>query len=121
MTPREVAEAYWRAESTRKIDAVLEWYHDDAVVYPPDGKELRGHDQIRTFYEDELEIYPGLEVRIVHEITNGRESCLEWEAVLIDRDGARHPFRGVNVVLVRDQKFESVRAYFDPALITATN
>ncbi len=118
-TPREVAEAYWAAECTRDLAAVLEHYHTDAVVYPPDGSELRGHEQIATFYADELDEYPGLEVAIVHEISNGAEACLEWEAVLTDGQGRRHPFRGVNVVRVRDGKFESVRAYFDPALITA--
>lgn len=119
MTPRQVAEAYWAAECTRDLAAVLSFYHLDAVVFPPDGSELRGHAQIATFYVDELEQYPGLEVVIVHEISQGDEACLEWEAVLIDREGARHPFRGTNVVRVRDGKFESVRAYFDPALIDA--
>ena len=117
MTPREVAESYWAAECTRDLRAVLDHYHDDAVVYPPDGAELCGHDQIATFYADELDEYPGLEVEIVHEVSSGDDAAFEWEAVLIDRQGGRHPFRGVNVVRVRDGKFESVRAYFDPALI----
>jgi len=116
-TPREVAESYWAAECTRDLQAVLDHYHPDAVVYPPDGKPLRGHEQIATFYADELDDYPGLEVDIVHEVSNGDEASLEWEAVLIDKAGNRHPFRGVNVVRVRDGKLASVRAYFDPALI----
>ncbi len=119
-TPREVAESYWAAECTRDLQAVLEHYSQDAVVYPPDGEPLRGHDQIKTFYADELEDYPGLEVTIVHEVTNGSEASLEWEAVLIDKAGRRHPFRGVNVVRVEDGRFQSVRAYFDPALIERT-
>ncbi len=116
-TPRDVAESYWAAECARDLPAVLEHYHSDAVVYPPDGRALRGHADIATFYVDELEQYPGLEVEIVHEVRDGPEAALEWEAVLIDTQGIRHPFRGVNIVRVRDGKFESVRAYFDPALI----
>jgi len=116
-TPRQVAESYWAAECTRDLQAVLDFYHPDAVVYPPDGGALHGHEEIRTFYADELDDYPGLEVDIVHEVSNGPEASLEWEAVLIDKEGRRHPFRGVNVVRVRDGKFEWVRAYFDPALI----
>lgn len=119
-TPREVAESYWAAECARDLQAVLDHYHTDAVVYPPDGQPLRGHDEISTFYADELDDYPGLEVTIVHEVSNGSEASLEWEAVLVDKAGRRHPFRGVNVVLVRDGKFDSVRAYFDPALIERT-
>ena len=51
----------------------------------------------------------------VHEVRDGPEAALEWEAVLTDHDGKRHPFRGVNIVRVRAGKFEWVRAYFDPA------
>lgn len=116
-TPREVAEAYWAAECTRDLEATLAFYHDDAVVHPPDGSRLEGHPQIATFYEQEMRDYPGLEVTIVHDVSDGAEASLEWEAVLIDHDGVRHPIRGVNIVRVRDGKFEWVRAYFDPSLV----
>lgn len=116
-TPREVAEAYWAAECRRDLDAMLAYFHDDAVVSPPSGPALRGHREIATFFVEEFRDYPGLEVTITHEIRDGPEATLEWEAVLTDRAGARHPYRGVNVVRVRDGKFESVRAYFDPAAV----
>ncbi len=116
-SPRELAEAYWAAECRRDLDAVLSYYHEDAVVYPPDREPLRGHAEIGPWYAEEMRDYPGLEVRIVHEVSAGPEAALEWEAVLVDHDGVRHAFRGVNIVRVRDGKFESVRAYFDPASI----
>ena len=115
--PRAVAEAYWAAECTRDLHAVLAFYHEDAVVHPPSGPPLRGHQQIATFYADELRDYPGLEVDIVHEIANGPEAALEWAAVLTDPAGGRHRFRGVNLVRVRDGKFEWVHAYYDPAQV----
>lgn len=117
LTPRQVAESYWAAECRRDLDAVLSYYYDDAVVYPPDREPLRGHAEIAPWYADEMRDYPGLEVQIVHEISDGAEAALEWEAVLVDHEGVRHPFRGVNVVRVRDGKFEWVRPYFDPASI----
>ncbi|MGI9015802.1 MAG: nuclear transport factor 2 family protein [Euzebya sp.] len=116
-SPREVAEAYWAAECRRDLSAVLGYYHTDAVVFPPSGEALRGHEEIATFYADEIRDYPGLEVDIVHEVSDGDQACLEWEAVLTDHDGGRHAFRGVNVVQVRDGKFTSVRAYFDPGAV----
>lgn len=118
---REVAESYWAAECRRDLDAVLDHYHVDAVVHPPSGAPLVGREQIATFYADEMAEYPGLEVRIVHEVSNGAEASLEWEAVLVDHAGRRHPFRGVNVVRVRDGRFEWARAYFDPATIEQTD
>ncbi len=116
-TPRAVAEAYWAAECTRDLAAVLAFYHDDAEVRPPTGPPLRGHTEIATFYAEEIRDYPGLEVTIVHEVADGPEAALEWEAVLTDHGGRRHAFRGVNVVRVRDGKFEWVRAYFDPTMV----
>lgn len=119
-TPREIAESYWSAECRRDLEAVLDHYLPDAVVQPPSGPALRGHDEIATFYADEIRDYPGLEVQIVHEVGEGAEAALEWEAVLIDHEGVRHPFRGVNVIRVRDDRFESVRAYYDPTVTMAT-
>lgn len=113
-TPREVAEAYWAAECRRDLEAVLDFYHEDAVVYPPSGPPMYGRSEIAGFYLDEIRDYPGLEVTITHEVTDGPEAALEWEAVLTDHSGKRHQFRGVNVIKVREGRFESVRAYFDP-------
>lgn len=109
-----MAEAYWAAECRRDLDAVLEFYHDDAVMHGPSGPPMHGRAEIAGFYVDEMRDYPGLEVTITHDISHGPEASLEWEAVLTDHQGGRHPFRGVNVVRVRDGRFESVRAYFDP-------
>ncbi len=111
-TPREVAESYWRAESARDLAAILDHFHPDAE-FRPAGAILRGHDEIRTFYEDSIARFPGLECRIVHEVSNGNEASLEWDAVLIGHDGVRNPLVGVNIIQVEDGRFRSVRAYFD--------
>jgi limonene-1,2-epoxide hydrolase len=114
LTPRQVAESYWRAEESRDVERILEHYHPDATFHPMTGP-LVGHAEIRTFYDGSGDTYPGLEVRIVHEISSGDEAALEWEAELIDRESTRFPICGSNFVRVRDGKFTHVRAYFDPA------
>lgn len=111
-TPREVAESYWRAEESRNVELVLAHFHPDATFHPVAGP-LVGHAEIRTFYDGMGDTYPGLEVRIVHEISSGDEAALEWEADLIDPAGNRFPISGANFVEVRDGKFTYVRAYFD--------
>jgi len=95
------------------VEAVLAHFHEDAVFYPVTGP-LSGHAEIRTFYEGMGDTFPGLQVAIVHEVRSGAEAALEWEATLTDRRGKKYPIRGVNVVRVRDDKFERVTAYFDP-------
>lgn len=113
MTPREVAESYWRAECERDVEKVLEHYHADAVFCPP-GQRLVGHEQIRTFYEESVARFPGLEVEIVGEVRDDDRAALEWSACLIHPDGTRHHALGVNVVEIDGDRFRSVRAYFNP-------
>ena len=114
LTPREVSESYWAAECRRDIDGVMAHYQPDGTYEGPDGLR-RGHPAIRKAYEDSARDYPGLEVRIVGEFTQRADrSALEFDAVLIDPDGKRFRVRGVNVVVVRDGKFVSVRSYEDP-------
>lgn len=113
-TPREVSEAYWAAECRRDIDAVMAYYHPDAT-YEDAGGLRRGHAEVRRVYEDSARAYPGLELRIVREFIGTSDSSgLEFYAVLIDPVGRRFKVRGVNVVVVRDGKFASVRSYEDP-------
>jgi ketosteroid isomerase-like protein len=113
-SPREVSESYWAAECRRDIDGVMAHYQPNGTYEGPDGLR-RGHAEIRKAYEDSAHDYPGLEVRIVREFLGTPEcSALEFDAVLIDPSGRRFRVRGVNVVVVRDGKFESARSYEDP-------
>jgi ketosteroid isomerase-like protein len=116
LSPRAVAESYWRVECERDLAKILAHYHEDAVMQPP-GQVLRGHEQIRTFYEDSIRRFPILEVAIVHEVRQGNEAALEWQAAVTDQAGHRYPFNGVNIICVEDGKFRSVHAYFDPSVL----
>ena len=113
-TPREVSESYWAAESRRDIDAVMAHYLADGS-YEDAGGRREGQAAIRQAYEESARAYPGLEVRIVREFTlNAECGALEFDAILIDPAGKRFRVRGVNVVVLRDGKFLSVRSYEDP-------
>ena len=114
-TAREVSESYWAAECRRDIDGLMEHYHQDGTYEGPDGLR-RGHVEIRTAYEENARLYPGLEVAIVQEFPRADWSAIEFDAVLIDTAGNRLRVRGVNVVHVRDGKFVSVRSYEDPPM-----
>lgn len=113
-TPREVSESYWAAECRRDIDAVMAHYHPDAT-YQDAGGLLRGHAEIRGFYEASARDYPGLEVEILREFPGSPDaSALEVYAVLIDHEGRRFRIFGLNIMTVRDGKFTSVRCFEDP-------
>jgi len=42
---------------------------------------------------------------------------LEWKAVLTDVTGKKYIVLGVNVVKIREGKFEWVHSYFDPNIL----
>ena len=111
--PRAVAEAYWRDESARDVDAVMSHYHPDAEFREPGGLLRRGHAEIREFYAASCAAFPGLWVKIINEIVIGDRGALEWVAELTDHDGKHYPASGVNIVEVRDGRFTSVHSYFD--------
>jgi ketosteroid isomerase-like protein len=115
-TPRQVAEAYWRAEAERDVEKVGQYYHADAIFMPP-GERLVGWDTIRKWYEATYRKFHGVQVDIVHEISQGNESSLEWKATLTDATGAVITPVGVNIVRVEEGKFREVRAYFDSSIL----
>jgi ketosteroid isomerase-like protein len=113
---RRVAESYWEAECARDIEGVLRHYHEDARFVAP-GWDLRGHDEIRQYYEESARRFPGLEVSVVRDLADGELGAVEWTAALVEADGTRHPIQGVNFIVLRDERFAEVRAYFDTSEI----
>jgi ketosteroid isomerase-like protein len=114
--PRAVAEAYWRDESARDVDATMTHYHPEAEFVGPGGRRV-GLTEIRSYYEASVAAYPGLWVKIVAEFVDGDRAAPEWIAELTDHEGRRYPANGVNVVEIRDGRFTSVHSYFDTCSI----
>jgi len=109
-TDELAVEVYWHAPNLSKQRIIG---RRDTLLLPTDIQYHRDHlDIVQNNFPDFIRIGDGGD-----EVRDVPQASLEWEAVLIDRQGRRHPFRGVNVVRVRDGRFESVRAYFDPSLI----
>ena len=115
-TPRQIAESYWKAECERDTARVLSHYNEDATFCPP-GQCLNGHAEIATFYDASGKDFPGLEVEIVNEFTVGDQAALEWHAILTNTKGEKFEIDGVNIIKIRDGKFQWVHAYFDPTVI----
>jgi ketosteroid isomerase-like protein len=115
-TPRRIAESYWKAECERDLEKILRHYHSDAIFCPP-GQILSGHKEIGTFYSASGSDFPGLEVEITNDFTVGDQAALEWTAELTSTTGEEFTIKGVNIIKVRDGKFEWVHAYFDPTVL----
>ena len=108
-----LARSYWKAEETRDVEAIIAHFAADAEWRGPGGIDLRGHDEIRRFYEDTGRDFPGLEVEVTGVVGDDLAAALEWSAVLIDPQGGRHPCTGVNVMHGDGRLITSLHAYWD--------
>ncbi len=95
------------------IDAVVACYEPDALLVLPDGAELRGHSEIRRFYEAGRAAFPRRTVRIVDQLdgTDGR-AVFAWQAELFDESGAPFLMQGFNIVTVANGRFSELRAAY---------
>ena len=109
---RTIAESYWAAECARDVEGVLRHYHEDARFIAP-GWDLTGHDQIRRYYQESARRFPGLEVTVLRDLAQGDLGAVEWTATLTDTASVAHPIHGVNLIVLRGERFAEVRAYFD--------
>lgn len=109
----KLARAYWTAEESRDIKAILSFFSKNARWIGPDGVTLVGHDQIRTFYENSAAAYPGLSVEVMRSYGDKREGCVEWKAKLTAPDGRVLDLSGANIMKRRRNKFTELTAYFN--------
>lgn len=111
-TIEEIARAYWNAEESRDVGAILTHFHPDAVWEGP-GSRLVGREEIARFYETSGAAFPGLKVTIGRVLGNDTEAAIEWRALLVDSSGVPHPLEGVNVMSSDGERIVTLRAYFD--------
>jgi hypothetical protein len=90
----------------------MDHYAADARFVAP-GWDLTGHHEIRRYYADSAERFPGLEVEVVSDFDDGVWAAVEWRAILVDADGMRYPIRGVNLASIEGGRLKEVRAHFD--------
>lgn len=115
MTPRAVAENYWKIECQRDIEAILNCYEPNAELIVPGLGRLVGHDEIRTFYQASIDKFPGLKVEIVAGFEDGPKGAFEWRSEFKDHDGRTFRSKGANFIHISNARFLSVHVYFDPA------
>lgn len=114
----EIARRYWAAEEARDPDAILEFFTPDATWRGP-GVDLRGHAQIRTFYEGSAARFPKLKVEAGRVLGGREEAAIEWRAIFEDHAGRQHPLSGVNLMRLDGERIAALTTYNDPSALAA--
>lgn len=116
-TIEEVARRYWQAEESRDVARILEFFTPDAVWQGP-GVDLRGHEQIATFYAASGAAFPGLVVEVGRVRGGERDAAIEWSAVFTDPAGDTFDLAGVNFMrLGDDDRIAALTSYHDPSTL----
>lgn len=121
MRDRESAEAFcrrWLAAWTgNRPQALVEFYAEDCYYQDPGRPEgLRGHAQLRPYFDKLLARFPDWVWEPVEVFPNQRGFCLKWQAT-IPMGSERRTAVGLDIVEVADGKITRNEVYFDPAVL----
>lgn len=120
-TVRNIAKQYWEAEESRDVNSILAYYHPNAELVAPEVGRLRGHTEIKTFYEASIRRFPSLEVEILRGFEQADQGAFEWRATFVDHEDRVVILKGVNIIVTREGKFKSVDVYYDPEPLRAVD
>lgn len=108
----DIARRLFDLEAARDIEAIMACFTPDAHWSGP-GISLRGHAEIRSFYEQSVSKYPILEVDVGQAFGSSDEAAIEWSAVFTDDTGGQWRLEGVNLMRRHMDQISSLTTYYD--------
>lgn len=109
-----LAKSYWASEKNRDLPAILNHFAEDAVFRAP-TMTLNGRNEIERYYAGVLDQFKEVDVEICSAVEQGRVLVIEWLCRLVGNDGRLREVLGCNVFTIRDNRFETLNVYFNPA------
>ena len=110
----EVARSYWDTEGRGDIDGVLDHFAESATFAAP-GFSLKGHEEIRKFYEEIINAYASMRIEFLNTIETGDNLVVEFGFHYERHNGEKGYAEGCNVFTIIDGKIQRLRAYFNTA------
>lgn len=118
-TPERVREFIDRVESLDYVGALLEFYHEDAVVQENFNEPRRGRDALVAHEIDIATRFGPVPVRRVERFAiNGDLVFINWIFELRHEDGSIRLLDEITMQTWREDRIAEERFYFDPTPIT---
>ncbi len=123
-TPAEVADAVFAALSTRDIDEVLRYVHEDCVDDFVVVGMFRGRAAIRVFYDEMFAAFPDFVIHPLAVVADDRRAAVQWvvsatfigEPFLgIRATGSPLELRGLDLMEIEDGLVRHNTIYYDGA------
>lgn len=106
-----------RAWTGNRPEQLLSFYATDAYYQDPGQPQgLRGHSEIRPYFEKLLAANPDWVWKLVELIPNEKGFVVKWEAEIPILD-ATVSVTGVDIVEIQDNKITRNEVYFDPSAL----
>ena len=107
----DLGRAYFAAEMSRSLEAVLDLFAAGGKLVTPAGAYTG--EGLAAFYADSIARFPGLDITIAGLVTGSERAAFEWDATFTAAGGATTRLRGVNVFQVAAGRIEEIHAYYD--------
>jgi hypothetical protein len=117
MTPEQIADHYWAAESSLDAAATAAWFLDDAVFIG--GPQLLvGIEAIRAKFVPYLGALRRLEVETGTRVIAGARAAIAWDAVFTPVDGEPYALAGLNLFHTEDDRIAKLECFYDERPLT---
>lgn len=116
----KIINEYFAAISSLDCEAWIATFAVDAVSHEPGNPPLAGHDALRMFFNGVAGGFETIEMKPDQIFVVGNEAGVKWSAQGLGKTGRTAKFEGVDVFTINDSgKIQSIKAYWDPAVMVA--
>jgi limonene-1,2-epoxide hydrolase len=116
--PQTVVRNMLKAWEARDLDAIMEYFADDAVYQNVPLDPVSGLEKIREFIGGILCWFHNIDVAIHHQVSDGGIVMNERTDTIRGEAGQEVPLLVMGIFKIRDGKVVEWRDYFDGATLT---
>jgi steroid delta-isomerase-like uncharacterized protein len=118
------ARSYFEALSGRNPDAMASHWSADGVADIVPLAVLRGPEEIKAFFRELFDAFPGLETTVTRVVADDKHAVVEWRMTGtfsggpfqgIEPTGRQVELRGLDILEVKEQEILTNTAYYDGA------
>jgi steroid delta-isomerase-like uncharacterized protein len=118
------ARSYFEALSGRNPDAMVSHWSADGVADIVPLAVLRGPEEIKAFFRELFDAFPGLETTVTRVVADDKHAVVEWRMTGtfsggpfqgIEPTGRQVELRGLDILEVKEQEILTNTAYYDGA------
>ena len=116
-----IAQYFAASRSTNKVEGMVACFAADGTSQDPvEAPMLKGHAEVRQFFETMLALFASIELEEEFVSIHGQTAAVKWKGHGIGKNGQAVTFEGIDLFEVNTAgKIQSLRGYWNPAAMLA--